>query len=117
MKRFLTLTVLGLLAAAATHAQNALPSATAQSVNVIMPDGSMLAIAELPNAPWWKDPRVLPYDRYVFDPGHNAYRVYDSATWKDYEGKWGGIGSGGNRRPGSDAPQPLKTGIVTPDKP
>lgn len=114
MKRFLmTALIMGSTAlAAAPQAQVMM-----QNVDVILPDGTMLTIAEMPNAPWWKDPRVLPYDRYVFDPGHNAYRVYDSANWKDYDGKWNGIGAGGNRRPGTDAPQPTKPDVMVPGHP
>lgn len=114
MHRLLTLTALGLLCALAAHAQ---PTPMPQSINVILPDGTALTIVDIDGAPWWKDPRILPYDRYVFDPAHSAYRVYSDKEFKGFEKKWGGEAGPGNRRAGTDEPRPPAPGIVAPLEP
>lgn len=70
--QFLGLT--GLVAASAVTAGHA-ASFQIENARVRLPEGQIITVNQN-TYPWWKDPRVINYHRYVYNPQERLYYVY-----------------------------------------
>lgn len=57
---------------------------TLESVRVRLPNGQLLSLTDGPNQRWWRDERVVVYQRYYYEPQQHVYVVYndnDTRHW------------------------------------
>ncbi|MBI1309154.1 MAG: hypothetical protein GC129_04805 [Proteobacteria bacterium] len=50
-------------------------SLSLEAVRVRLPDGQLLTLDD--GDSWWRDPRVVAYNRYYYEPREREYVVYD----------------------------------------
>jgi len=70
----LTAAAVGMLATSFTASAQTYP--VVETVRVRLPNGQYLTLDSGPGSPWWRNERVVTYDRYYYEPEERVYVVY-----------------------------------------